>query len=336
MNSEMVLSLFKKSYFVQISWVIIFSILLAIPSFLQTNTAYIPQTTLFSKIICLFPWLKINWIYQFTSYFALLALAFYIKNILAENLIVDRQNFMPSLIVLLLFNVFHPYQYQLMAIVYLFLISISLSFLFRSFEDEKPDNSIFTASVLIAIASLISYSAFFVFLIIWLSFLVFKNLNIRYFFNSLVGLLSPYIFFIGYLFWCDKMELLYFEIDTIKDNLFQITHYSGLLNIIILFLLMFFIVISGSKIISEMSSKVIEIRLKTILLLWLFALSLYVFVFSPDTISNNLIVLTFSAFLGHYLVIIKRHRLWIDVAFTLLIVLILINKYAYVTEIFLH
>ena len=331
----MVLSLFKKSYFVQISWVIIFSILLAIPSFLQTDTVYIPQTTLFSKIICLYPWLKINWIYQIVSYFALLSLAFYIKNVLAENSIIDRQNFMPSLIVLLLFNVFHPYQYQLLSIVYLFLISISVSFLFKSFEDEKPDNSIFTASLLISLASLISYSAFFVFPIIWISFLVFKNLSIRYFFNSLVGLISPYIFLISYFFWCNKMEMLYLEIDALQSNLFQIAEFSGLLNIIILVLLVFFAFISVTKIMSNISSKVIEIRLKTILFIWLFVSSMYVFIFFPDIISNNLIILAFSAFLGHYLVTIKRHQLWIDIAFTILIVLILINKYANVTEVFL-
>jgi len=139
-----ILSLFKKPYFIQISWVVIFAILFAIPGFLQSNTQYIPQTTLFLKLICIYPCLQINWVYQFINNLLLLALAFYVKDVFSKNELVHRQNFLPSLLILALFNFLHPFQYQLLAVINIFLITYAFDFLLKSFEDEQPDNSIFS------------------------------------------------------------------------------------------------------------------------------------------------------------------------------------------------
>lgn len=328
----MVLSLFKKSYFIQISWIIIFSILLTIPSFFQSNTTFIPQSTIFLKLICFYPWFKISWLYQLISYISLLSLAFYIKNFLARNSLISRQNFIPSLVIILLFNIFHPFQYQLLSIIFIFLITIFISFLLNSFEDDNPDNSIFSASIILSLASFFSYSAFLLFPIIWISFFIFKNLRLRYFFMSLVGLIIPYIFLVAYLFWCNKLDLLSAEINTIEKYFFHIYHFTGLLHFIILVLLVFFAFVSLINIIPEISSKLIEIRYKTVLFIWIFAIGLYTFIFYPDTISNSIIIVAFPALLGHYLFSIKKQRLWIDLIFTTLVILIFINRYIYVIE----
>jgi len=332
----MVLSIFKKSYFIQISWIIIFSILLAIPSFFQSYTLFIPKSTIFLKLICFYPWFKISWLYQFVSYLLLLAFSFYFKRFLASNLLISRHNFIPSLLVLLLFNVFHPFQYQVLSIIFIFLLTISISFLLKSSEDEIPDNNIFGAALSLSLASFLSYSAIILFPIIWISFLIFKTLKIRYLFMTLIGLAIPYIFLLTYLFWCDSLDVLFQEINNIETHYFHIYHISGLFNLAILFLLVFFTFLSLSKIISETSSKLIEIRRKTILFLWIFAFGLYTFFFYPDTISNSIIIIAFPAILGHYLIGVKKQRLWIDFIFTILLILIIINRYTYVIESFLN
>ena len=332
----MVLSIFKKSYFIQISWIIIFSILLAIPAFFQSNTLFIPKSTIFLKLICFYPWFKINWIYQLFSYLLLLSFALYIRRFLATNLLINRHNFIPSLLVLLLFNVFYPFQYQALSVVFIFLVSISISLLIKSSENETPDNNIFGAALTLSLASFLSYSAIILFPIIWISFFIFKTLKIRYLFMTLIGLSIPYLFLLTYLFWCNSLDILFEEINAIENLYFHINQISGLLNLAILFLLLFFTFISLSKIISETSSKLIEIRRKTILFLWIFAFGLYTFIFYPDTISNNIIIIALPAILGHYLIKIKKQRLWIDFIFTILVILIIINRYTYVIESFLN
>jgi hypothetical protein len=330
-----ILSLFKKTYFAQISWVVIFAIILAIPGFIQSNTAYIPQTTLFLKLICIYPWLQINWVYQLISNLLLLALAFYVKDVFSKNELVHRQNFLPSLLILALFNFLHPFQYQLLAIINLFLIVYAFDFLLKSFEDEHPDNSIFSASLLISMASLISYSNLIFIPFVWLSFFVFQNYSLRYLPITITGLISPYLFLFTYLFWFDKTDLIFIEWESIPDNLYQFISIHGIFDVVNISILGFLSFISLAKILPEIPGKIIAIRQKTSLSLWLLIFSLYPLLFFPDLISNNFFIIPLTGLLAYYLRIVKSKRLWIDFLFTSFIILIIINKYIYATEVFL-
>ncbi len=332
----MILKLFKKSYLVQISWVIIFAIILAIPDFLQSNTAYIPQTTLFLKLSCIYPWLQTNWVYQVIGNVLLIALAFYVKDLFSRHELVHRQNFLPSLLILALFNFLHPFQFQLLALINVFLIAFAFSFILKSFEDEHPDNSIFSASILISLASFISYSNFIFIPFIWLSFFIFQNYSIRYLPITIIGLLTPYLFLFTWLFWFDQTNLIFLEWDLFSTQLYQLIHIQGLLNIIIITILGFLTILSLIKIIPETPSKIIAIRQKTTLSLWFLIFSIYPFVFFPDFISNNFFIIALAGLLGYYLRVVKSKRLWIDLLFSALIILIILNKYSYASKIFFN
>ena len=332
----MILGLFKKSYFIQISWVIIFAIILAIPGFLQSNSTYLPQTTLFLKLSCIFPWLKINWVYQSISNILLLALAFYVKGVFAKHELVHRQNFLPSLLILALFNILHPFQFQLIAVINVFLLAFAFNFLLNSFEDEHPDNSIFSASILIGIASLISYSNIIFLPFIWLSFFMFQNYSFRYLPITIVGIISPYLFLFTWLFWNDKMNLISTEWMLLGQNNYYPKEINGLFNIMMISILSFFTLVSLGKIVPETPSKIIAIRRKTTLSLWFLLFSTIPFILFPDKISSNLFIIALSGLLGYYLRVIKTKRLWIDFLFSAFIVLIILNKYFYATKIFLN
>ncbi len=312
---------------------IVFAVILAIPGFLQSNTNYIPQTTLFLKLSCIYPWLQINWVYQLISNLLLLALAFYIKDVFAKHELVHRQNFLPSLLVLALFNFLHPFQFQLLAVINVFLVAIAFNFLLNSFEDEHPDNSIFSASILVSLATFISYSNLIFFPFIWLSFFVFQNYSLRYLPITIIGLISPYLFLFTWLLWFDKTDLISLEWSLFNEHLYQLTHINGLFNIMILSILAFFTLVSFGKIIPETPSKIIAIRRKTTLSLWFLLFSIFPFVFFPDLISNSLFIIALAGLLGYYLRVIKTRRLWIDFLFSAFIILIIINKYSYATKI---
>lgn len=330
----MILGLFKKSFFAQITWVILFAIILAIPGFWQSDITYLPESTLFLKLICFFPWLKTIWVYQLTTNLLLVIVAFYLNFALAKHELVHRQNFLPSLLIIALFNLLHPFDYQLLGVINLLIITLAYNFSLKSFDTEKPDNNIFSASILISLATFISYANFIFFPFIWISFFVFKHYSFRFFPMTIIGMIAPYLFFFSWLFWFDKIDLLVLEWDNINGKLFEIIRITGLINIIFMSILGFFVFTSLAKIAPEIPSKIISIRQKTSLSLWLLVFSLYPLLFYPDIISNNYFIIALSGILGYYLRVIKTRRIWIDLLFTSFILLIIFNKYIYASTLF--
>lgn len=334
----MLLSLFKKTYFVQISGIIFFAILMAIPGFLQDKTVFWPDNTLFLKISCLHPSLQINWLYQGLQFVLLLSLAFYVKSIFTRHQLVHHLNFIPSLLIIALFSFQQPFEYQLINTISLFLLAFAFSFLLDGFDDEKPDNSLFTASLFISLASFFSYSNAYFLLLVWMSFFVFQIYSWRYFPITLVGLLTPYLFLFTWLYWFDKLDLAFIEWNHISEQLISMPQINSLLNIIIFSILGFLILLSLSKIIPEVAGKIIAIRKKTSISLWFLFISLFPFIWSPDIISRNVILIPIAGLVGYYLKTVKTRKFWIDLVFTSFILLLIFNKYylAYAEKIFFN
>lgn len=332
----MLLSIFKKSYYIQIVWVVFIGILLAIPSFLYDHTLQGPDHTIFLKITELPAILYINWIYNTLSWLLLFGLAFYVKALLTKHQLVHHLNFLPAIIILALFGFQQPFSYPLTSITCLYFISFAFSFLLKSFQDERPDNSIFSAALLIGIASLLSYNITLFLVLVWISFFVFQNYSWRYLPITIVGFLVPYVFLLTWLYWFDQMSLIEQEYDLYQKQLYIIPHFKNLFDIIIISILGFFIFVSLARIIPEIPGKIISIRKKTSLSLWFLILSLIPFAFSPELITKNIFLIPLSGFLGYYLRLVKRRRIFIDFLFTILIFLLILHKYysVYVTETF--
>jgi len=323
----MILKLYKKSHFTQITWTLIFAIVFAVPDFLQSNTHYLSKSTIFLKLSCLYPWIQVNWIYQAISNLLLIVLAFYVKDVFSRHQLVHRQNFLPSLLIIALFGFQSPFYNQLLSIINLLLLTTSFNFLLQSFDDEKPENSIFSASILLSIASFISYGNLLFFPLIWISFIIFQYYNWRHIPITLVGLITPYLFLFTWMFWHDKLHLLQNFWDVFYHQFFHLTSVIGLLNIIIYILLSFFIFSSLAKIIPETPSKIIAIRRKTTLSIWFIVIALYAFLFYNDKVSDNFILIPLAGLLGYYFRAIQQKRLWIDLLFSFLILILILNKY---------
>lgn len=334
----MLLSLFKKTYFVQISGIIFFAIIMALPGFFQDKTVFWPENTLFLKVSCLHPSLQINWLYQSLQFGLLLFLAFYIKLLFSRHQLVHHLNFIPSLLIIAIFNFQQPFEYQLINSISLFLLAFAFSFLLDGFDDEKPDNSLFTASLFISMASFLSYSSVYFIVLVWLSFFVFQIYSWRYLPITLVGLITPYLFLFTWLYWFDKLDLVLIEWNQISAHLISIPQINSILHIFIFSILGFLILLSLSRIIPEAPGKIIAIRKKTSISLWFLIISLFPFIWSPDFISRNIILIPVAGLVGYYLKTVKTRRFWIDLVFTIFILLLIFNKYylAYAEKIFLN
>ena len=323
----MILKLFKQSYFIQISSIFVFAVLLLAPGFLQDGSALLPNNTLFLHYTNLLPLIPTNWIYQIINSILLITLAFYVRSILKHHQLIHSQNLLPVLIFISFFNFQTPYEYQLISILNLFLIALSYKFILQSFEDEKPDYSIFSASLFISLASFFSYANLSLLPLIWISFFVFQNYNWRYFPISIIGLFTPYLFLFTWIYWIDKTDVIIHEWNVAYLHFFQWPQMHGLTNIIISSLIGFFVLSSLAKIIPEIPSKIIAIRKKTSLSLWFLFISLYPFLFIPDSITKNLILIPLLGLLGYYLSRIKTRRIWIDLLFSIFIIFIIFSKY---------
>lgn len=323
----MLLSIFKKSFYIQIVWVIVIGLLLAIPSFLFEHTLHNPSYTLFLKIIELPAFLGIKWLYQSLSWGLLFGLAFYVKALLTRHQLVHHLNFLPAVIILALFGYQQPFSYPLASIISLYFMTFSYSFLLQSFEDENPDNSIFSASLLIGLASLLSYHNSLFLVLVWVSLFVFQNYSWRYLPITLIGFLTPYIFLLTWLYWSDQFFLVQEEYVLYQQHLYELPHFSNLFDIVIISILGFFIFVSLARIVPEIPGKIISIRKKTSLSLWFLFIGSIPFILSPEMITKNILLIPLSGLLGYYLRLVKRRRWLIDFLFTTLITLLILHKF---------
>lgn len=323
----MLLSLFHKNYFKQIAWVIFFAILFAIPDFSQLNGEKWNSNTLFLELSCLHPLLEIHWAYQGLQLLLILGIAFLVKYFLTVHQLVHHSNFLPSLLIIALINFQELFDYQILISINLFFLLAYYAFLLRSFDDDKPDNSIFSASLFIGLASLISYNNIVFIFLIWISFIVFQNYSWRYIPITIAGLVIPYLFFLTYLFWTDQLSLLNQEWITLQKYSYQLPQLNDLFSIIIFTILGFLIFISLAKIIPETSSKIISIRKKVSFSLWFLFISIMVMLFSNEAIVKNIFLIPLSGLLGYYLRSIKSRKRIIDFVFSLFIVFLLFQKY---------
>jgi len=327
------LQLFHKNYFTQISWIVVFAILFAIPDFVQQSGEIWSSNTLFLKLSCLHPWLKIHWIYETIQILTVIGIAFLVKYILTSHQLVHHSNFLPSLLIIALFGFHQVFDFQLIISLNLLILVFFYQFILQSFDEEKPDNAIFSASFFIGLATLISYNNLVFLVLIWISFLVFQNYSWRYIPISLTGIIVPYLFFFTYLFWTSQLHLINTEWTALANYPYRLPQINDVFSIIIYSILGFLIFISLSKIIPETSSKIISIRKKVSFSLWFLLISIIVMLFSNEPIVKNIFLIPLSGLLGYYLRIVKTKRKLIDFVFSLFILFLLFQKYylAYAT-----
>ena len=77
----MLLRLFHKNYYTQISLLVVFAAVFAVPDFIQKTGANWSDNTLFLRLSGLHSWLKITWVYESLQLLILVGLAFFIKYI---------------------------------------------------------------------------------------------------------------------------------------------------------------------------------------------------------------------------------------------------------------
>jgi len=257
-------------------------------------------------------------------------MAFLMVNLNTTLFFINERTFVPALIYVLLSGFFPLYQLLNPAIFGAMFLMLAFRKIMEAYRIPGVAYKFFDAGLLISIGSLFYANLIWFGLIVIVGIALLRTGNVKEIAISVIGLITPYFLTFGiyYISGNDLKELL----SVIENNLFgrpasyvfttlTITAiaYTGLITILsIVFLLM------------SINNKKIKSRKTFYLLLWIFMLSISVYILVP-TVSVEIVWITgipVSYLLSHYFVF-ARKKLVPEILFTILFILILIIQILY-------
>lgn len=209
----------------------------------------------------------------------------------------------------------------------LFLI-LSLAQIFMIYGKQDAFAPSFNSGLFIAIASLFYFPAILMYVIIPVSFVIYRQLSWREWLISLIGLFLPYGFLATWYFWNDTLPVRYGEylvslkmIDA-KNLIFNSYFYIQVGFLAILVLLSFF------RMVGALNEKPIRIRKAYSILIWFFILSSGIFLLSDNFAfpGYSFFMLPVAAMISAYLLLMKK-KMFAEIVLLLLFLFVIIGKF---------
>ncbi len=260
----------------------------------------------------------------------LLIQAFYINYVATSNAFTERYSALPGLIYILLMSS-SPSMISLNPILpaNLFLIP-AMNKLIDVYEEQSIAKELFNSGFLIGLASLFYYPAMILFLALIASVFVYYIVNFRRLFAAVLGLITPFVFLMTYLFLKDELLLWFgdlavvikpFVILELEINTYQKIFIGGLA----LFSILAF---SHLQLVYK-TAKPIRARKRITLLFLFFLISISSFLFSVNfaELHYGLLNITLSIALAVYFYNM-RYRKLTEFLFTVLMILVLAGRFA--------
>ena len=253
--------------------------------------------------------------------------AFLLNRLLTRNEVVLKNSSLSALIFIALMSYF-PFLLTLHQLsIATFILLMILERLYQSYSKTESLELTYVSGFLIGIASLfyLPFILFFFFLLI--SFIIFRNTDWHEWAGSFIGMVTPYIFLSVYYFWFDEwlikareyqhFFMISFDPAPFREPAFLIL--SGIVLVLLVFGL-----ITG---LSRLSEKTIEIRKKTILLIWLIPVMILSLFFSGSLLKYHILIsfITLSGLLSVYLLKI-RNTFWQELIFVGFLVILMLNN----------
>ncbi|MCF8296461.1 MAG: DUF6427 family protein [Saprospiraceae bacterium] len=262
------------------------------------------------------------------AFLILILQTFILHNAIRISGLTSKNSLFPALIYLTLMSMNSELLTLNPVLIANLFIIMALDLVFRIFAQEQPYAKILNAGIYISIASLFYLPAIFLGVFLWMSFIIYRQLEWRNFVIAILGLITPYVFLFFYLFWFDKLkeiptEFLYFlSIENIFAN-----HYS-LFDIISISFLTILFLMSMKSLINNINKRVIKVRKLFSLTLWFLVISFASMMFSGELFVNHFLicVIPISIVLLNYFEIAKK-LFWPELIFSLLLVSIFLERF---------
>ncbi|HSN49834.1 MAG TPA: DUF6427 family protein [Bacteroidales bacterium] len=321
------LRFFRSSFATQYAVIVLAGVLLWTRAFFDPPPMPVPEgpVPFYKLIYYLFssmPSLAVVISFVFTLFSA-----FYLNYMLSRYEIIIKNASLPAFIFIVLISYFpliltlHPVT---ISIVFLLLI---LANLFSAYRRAEPLDTTFSVGFMTAIASFFYFPFIFFFILILISFILFRIPGWREWVSAILGLLTPFLFLFVYYFWNDTLliktmdYLQAFRINFPMDFLRNINFVVFTVMIVLLLFVGFF---SG---ISHLNEKTLEIRRKISILIWLIPVMLLSFAFSGQFVKYHLMItfIPVSSLLSVYFLGLKR-SFWQETILLSIFIIILLNN----------
>ncbi|MDO5760087.1 MAG: hypothetical protein Q4Q06_03595 [Bacteroidota bacterium] len=326
----MIVSIFKRNYFLQFAILIIVTLLLWLPAFI-TPVPIMNKGSFdmpfFDFMASVFP--QQNVVNTITCFLLVLLQGLLINHIFTFYQLSQKTSFFPAFVYVLLMS--SDYRFMTLNSVTFantFIVLALFSFL-RCYNKNEGLDEIYLSSVLIAIGTLFYSPVILLILWLWIGLFNFKIYKLRSFFVSIFGLLTPFLVLFVYYYLSDNNQ----AILNFVSSHFAIVPSFDFLNqpIQIVYIAYMFLLLIPAYFISLMNKNdqklSVRKRISTILLLFIFTLLPFVYDLNSPTMS--LILAVPSAYiLSTFFFSIKRNiysDLYIVVLLILTVVKILIN-----------
>jgi len=318
------LNFFRKGYPVQYISLFLFALLMWAPQFLNNEQNFFVDQ----------PFLTINYHVSGLYYYLVTAFSFVIliASAMLVNVMAAENGFSGKLmstgmLFYIILALSYPgfFQSALMLMVNLLIIFI-FGNLFKLPESKNQISLIFDSSLLLGISSLIFFPAVYLLLIIWAGLLIHKSNAWRNYTASVFGLLSPYIFLFTWYYLTGQKIIFHFSF----ENLFNISavwiNQTSWLEKIIFMFIVILMIVAIFKIVSQQAEKNINLRRNLTLIEVGFVTTVLILLFFAGEMSSGLLLTAPAALLlSHGFYDVKKTK-WYNVAFSLLLLLIIINR----------
>lgn len=322
----MILTLFKKSYLIQIAFLIGFTLIIWLPGFIQPNTFPVSELSVYTYPVFSNPLINNPLISKILGFLLLLTEAFILSFLFSSHQLTHSNSFLSGFLFVLFLSRMPNHLYFHSALPAILFLLLGLKTLLENFKSYRSYNLILTSSLWFSLASLFIPSLVFLFPLIWIGLILFQSFNWRSIPISIIGFLIPYLLVFLTYFWLDKTPLFIQQTKGIISSLispFSMPKSQGLIEFIISAIL---ILIASSFILPRIGNQVISIRKKTTLMYWFLGISILISFYNTNNFTREIAYIPFAGLLGFYFSAVKR-QFWADLFITLIFVYILIQNY---------
>jgi hypothetical protein len=221
--------------------------------------------------------------------------AIVLNYMLIKNNLSLRNNLLPAYIFILLSGSTQALTQLSAPLIASFFILLGIAELLSMFEVKDPFTECFNASFFITVASFFYFPAIAFFLLIWISFLIYRVLSWREWIISFVGFFAAMLFVWLYFFWNNHEMVLW---NYIKQFFSYPEHFKVQLSrsgYIIWGIIALLLLGSLSNVMNHINEKVIAIRRKYWVVVFMFLIAVVSFLYANQQFRFHIIFFTIPA-----------------------------------------
>ena len=247
------------------------------------------------------------WISNIVAAVICATLVFLLTVLNTTHFFIDERTFVPALIFIFLTTLLPQYQALNPALPATVFVLFALKRMLESYRKQEFAYNFFDAGILIGTGSLFYANLIWFGTLIFIAIAIFRRINLVEIVVSIIGLITPFIIMFGlyYLFDYDLNELFLL----IYDNLFsEATSFSfSKLTVVALIFISIVLIFSLGQMLIVQNVKKIKSRKTFFLLIWMFFITIGVYLFVPSVSYEMIWILGIpvSYFVANYLIFSK-------------------------------